>query len=190
MQLHSRPSPEDLPYFSLIKMRLSTKTKKVQRVLLSILFTKLFSLANASLLDPVSGIVSGVTGGGHDPSPNSPTHHYPDDHYHDRTDEYDGDAEYFTLEDLPGCGLNEYYEFCGSTCLESCKAFRLNFTTSKECKLTCEEGCFCEPGYRRHPSTGGCVLQSCCPNSDHEVYRSCDTTGEVFIIFVVRSRKN
>uniref|UniRef100_A0A336LSN9 CSON014544 protein n=1 Tax=Culicoides sonorensis TaxID=179676 RepID=A0A336LSN9_CULSO len=88
--------------------------------------------------------------------------------------ETEPEPEYFTPETLPECGLNEYFDFCGSTCFETCKTFRYNSTD--ECKLECEEGCFCKPGFSRHPATGSCVLSSCCPEKDPKVYLPCINT--------------
>lgn len=153
---------------------------QVQIILLSILTLKVFALLDASSLSAVTGALSGVTGGGSGSSPSSSVDNTTHGNKYYESDGNDGDREYFTLEDLPECGLNEYYEFCGSTCLESCKALRYNFTSPGDCEETCEEGCFCKPGFRRHPSTGSCLLESCCPEKDPQVYYPCDNTGESF----------
>lgn len=143
---------------------------------------QLISLSNANLVSSVLGLLHGDTNGGHNPSSDYRTNHPSNDRHGYGPDADDGNAEYFDLANLPDCGVNEYFEFCGSSCMESCKAFRFNYTAGEtpndQCKLRCDEGCYCRPGYRRHPATGGCVLKSCCPPADHEVYNSCETTGK------------
>lgn len=52
---------------------------------------------------------------------------------------------------------NEMYTTCGSKCEEKCD--------KKYCAPECLTGCFCKPGYKRHP-TGKCVLAKECPKCE------------------------
>lgn len=150
--------------------------KLFYNLLLQTVSVLIFALQDVASLD----VLSGLTGAQSEPAASDP-----DNSNNGTAEFYESDGtgytRSFTLEDLPGCGLNEYYEFCGSTCLDSCKALRFNFTAPEDCGFFCEEGCFCKPGYRRHPSTRSCILDSCCPAKDPDVYYPCDNSGEGLI---------
>lgn len=147
---------------------------------LFLIFAIIKFVPSNAVLGPVTGAVSGVTGGLSGSQASDNTAADSDHNVGHGSNDFPADGEYFAIQDLPKCGLNEYYEFCGSTCLETCKSHRYNFSIPKDCKERCDEGCFCEPGYRRHPSTGACLLESCCPEKDDRVYFSCEATGENF----------
>lgn len=68
-----------------------------------------------------------------------------------------------------------------SDCLDSCKTFRLGNET-EGCGNSTQQGCFCDvaAGYRRHPTTGACVLEGCCPlkeQFDYECIKKSKLTG-------------
>lgn len=57
----------------------------------------------------------------------------------------------------PKCGKNEIYQTCGTACQPRCGQ-----KAADACVASCEIGCFCAPGYIRHPKKNNCISVAQC----------------------------
>ncbi|XP_054161710.1 zonadhesin-like [Oppia nitens] len=93
------------------------------------------------------------------------------------TTESDKKSTTVSVTDKPevNCGLNQYYNTCGSQCSESCKLFA-NGIDKPTCGPECTPGCYCNKGLFRN-SYGACVPKDQCQCKS---MTSCDGPNEMF----------